>query len=173
MPRTNAKRLDAGIDAGAPGGACLGPGSAGPFVFWVGAVCGAAAMYFLDPARGRRRRHVLRDRVAHAGRVALSRGRRRYADARNHIMGVVHEARTIGRPEDVPDDVLEARVRAEIGHVAHHLRRVEVAANDGVVTLRGTAPEEDVPRVAERARHVRGVAALVTRLTSVEPRAAA
>src|SRR5688500_2164523 len=31
---------------------------------------GAALMYFLDPERGTRRRHLVRDQVVHAGRVA-------------------------------------------------------------------------------------------------------
>lgn len=40
-------------------------------LFWVG--LGAAAMYYLDPDQGRRRRSLVRDRLSHARRAIRER----------------------------------------------------------------------------------------------------
>src|SRR5688572_20961618 len=84
--------------------------------FLIGAGIGAAIMYFLDPNRGARRRHLVYDR---AGRT-LREGRRQLYDVKenvkNHALGKVREAKKLLRSENVEDERLVERVRAELGH---------------------------------------------------------
>lgn len=60
---------------------------------------GVAAMYLLDPERGRRRRALLRDQVAHARRVLSERAGSKARDLSNRAHGLAAEARRI--PEGV------------------------------------------------------------------------
>lgn len=129
-----------------------------------GALLGAAAMYFLDPDRGRRRRAQARDRLIHlrvAADDALDTGLR---DLRNRARGVV--ARTAGRVGDaeVSDDVLASRVRAVLGRVTSHPSAVEVRACQGVVELSGPVLAREVERLREAVEGVRGVENVIDRL---------
>jgi hypothetical protein len=54
---------------------------------------GAAAMYFLDPESGRRRRALLRDKVAHYRKEGRAYARGTSKDLRNRAHGLVAEAR--------------------------------------------------------------------------------
>ena len=57
----------------------------------------------------------------------------------------------------VDDDQLTERVRAELGHKVSSLSALEVTARDGVVTLAGRIPREELPDALATARKVRGV----------------
>src|SRR5215510_227962 len=81
---------------------------------------GAALMYLLDPDRGARRRALARDKAVHFGRVAGERLGARSRDLRNRARGLAARTRR-AKPEETPgDDVLEARMRSEIGRAARH-----------------------------------------------------
>ncbi len=61
-----------------------------------GAATGAAALYFLDPDEGRRRRALVRDRTRHLARVARDEIERDWRDARNRLRGMTAKARRVG-----------------------------------------------------------------------------
>jgi osmotically-inducible protein OsmY len=110
-----------------------------------------------DPARGRGRRAVVRDKmvsVAHAVGDAVETTSR---DVGNRTRGVVAELRARRSREPVSDEVLVERVRASLGGVVRHPGSVEVMANDGDVTLRGVVLRDEAPRLLRRVRAVRGV----------------
>lgn len=121
---------------------------------------GAAAMYLLDPERGRRRRHLLADQFARGGRVAgdaISTTRR---DLANRTRGVAATVRGRVKKEerDVADDVVIAeRVRAELGRVVSHPGAIEVTVESGRVTLSGPVLEREADKLIARVRAVRGV----------------
>ena len=67
------------------------------FAFALGAVCGGALMFILDPEAGRRRRALAQDQVTHARHQFGELGedaRGRAQDLRNRATGTVHEARS-------------------------------------------------------------------------------
>lgn len=118
---------------------------------------GATLMYLLDPDRGNRRRALLRDKLTwctnKTGMYLGKAGR----DARNRAQGLVAEARNAFRREEVSDDVLVARVKAELGRHAVHHRALEITASGGRVTLRGPALSAEVDELLRAVSKVRGV----------------
>lgn len=121
---------------------------------------GAALMYILDPKRGARRRALLRDQASSALRTGRREFRRRTEDLKHRAEGAVAELR--GRLRErkdgtVDDEQLAERVRAELGHKVHHTSALEVSAQDGIVTLAGMIPREELPDALATARKVRGV----------------
>lgn len=125
-----------------------------------------AAMFFLDPQSGRRRRAMVRDKTVRAanetGTFLRTTGRR--LSNRGH--GLVHEAtdRVTGRHSPASDRQLAARVSAELGHLQTG-RSVTVDAEHGTVYLRGTVSPDDAPRLVSAASSVRGVSNVVNFLT--------
>ena len=128
---------------------------------------GAALMYFLDPDRGARRRHLVGDQVASIARKSAERARAATENARNHATGRVAELKGRVRDEEVSDPQLEARVRAELGHHVEHVRPIEVHAENGVVTLRGAIPEAELSTVVATVSSVRGVVQVENQLQPV------
>jgi osmotically-inducible protein OsmY len=135
--------------------------------FVSGLIVGAGLMYVLDPARGKRRRALLRDQMVHAAHELEDVGERtagKSQDLRNRARGAVAETRTRLRREDVDDSVLEARVRAEIGRVVSNPGAIQVAAEEGHVTLSGPVLEHEVEELLSSASSVRGVGEVENRL---------
>jgi BON domain-containing protein len=130
---------------------------------------GAGLAYFLDPQSGRRRRHVLRDRVAALVRRGGRHSVRRAKYVAGHAEGVVAEAAgVVRRPEDEADDATvkdrilsQAFREAGVGTGA-----VAVDVSNGVATLRGTLDSIDLAHdLIERVRAVPGVQTVTPRLT--------
>jgi len=127
----------------------------------VGAVgLGAALMYFFDPDRGRRRRALIRDKVEAAGNTLSDKADKLGRDISNRASGMVAEAKSILRHEDVSDDVLVDRVRSRLGRMPVDMGVLDVSAENGVVTLKGRILESELPRVLRAAKFVRGVKAI-------------
>lgn len=126
---------------------------------------GAALMYLLDRAQGRRRRALLRDRavqVLHRAGEALGTTAR---DTRQRAMGAVAEARTRVSGADEPSDqVLVDRVRAAMGRVVSHPSSITVTAHGGHVVLSGPILASEVNELLAGVREVRGVATVENRL---------
>jgi BON domain len=122
---------------------------------------GAVTAYFLDPPNGKRRRHVLRDRlwrlVRRTGRL-LSR-KAKYEAGR--AQGLVAEARTTIAPSDVATDdtTVKQRILSDaLRDVPVSTKKVEVDVRDGVATLRGEVPTQTlVDELVKRVRNVPGV----------------
>jgi uncharacterized membrane protein len=125
---------------------------------------GAGLMYLLDPRTGARRRALLRDRVAHGihkskdGLSATSR------DLAHRSSGVAASVTSRFTSEEVPGDVLTARVRAKLGRLVSHPHAIHVESRDGRVTLRGPVLAREAHRLRTGVRRVRGVAAVIDEL---------
>jgi len=123
---------------------------------FVGASLGAALMFVFDPARGARRRALVRDKTARvlrrSGRAIHDQGE----DIGNRLAGTAAEIRARG---SVPptNNQLEARVRAELGHHVEHAKAIQVLADDGYVTLRGNVLRDELEDVLSTVRDVLGV----------------
>lgn len=133
-------------------------------VFAVGAATGASLTYLFDPARGRRRRALMRDqgvRLEHRSVDAADTVRR---DLRNRARGICIDARKRLTPMFVTDDVLRERVRARIGRVVSHPHAIEVDVSLGLVKLRGPVLASEVERLASAVSRMRGVIGVVNDL---------
>lgn len=126
-------------------------------VLVVGLAAGAGLAYLFDPADGKRRRSVLRDRTLATGRRAARRGAAQASYAEGKAEGAVRAATTAPRPAD--DQTLADRVRSEIFRRPEAPKgSVNVGVVDGVVTLRGEVEEPaEIQRLVEDARTVAGV----------------
>ena len=132
--------------------------STGLVALLAGLGIGAALMYLLDPGRGARRRSLIRDKAARASRATGRELIERAQDMKNRAQGHVAELRgRFGGDDQLDDDQLVARVRAELGHRVDRARSVEIAAQKGEVTIRGQVPPDGVDDIVAAVRGVRGV----------------
>lgn len=125
---------------------------------------GAALMYLLDPDRGARRRALARDKARHFGRITGERLGARSRDLRNRAQGVAARIRREKTEEPPSDDVLEARVRAEIGREIRNPGAVHVSARGGRVTLTGPVLAEEKETLVACVASVAGVEDVEDRL---------
>ena len=130
----------------------------------LGAAVGAGLMYLMDPDKGRRRRALMADKLNSAGHATTDAVARTGRDAKNRAKGMLHENKRRLAGEEVPDDVLVERVRAELGHVVDNAQSVTVTALGGRVTLSGTVAEDRVDELVSRVGKVGGVAGVENRL---------
>jgi uncharacterized membrane protein len=137
-------------------------------LFLGAAAAGAISMYLLDPDHGRRRRAVMRDRLA-SGMSRLDDATTVASrDLRNRARGVVHEVRSRFTQEEVPDEILCERVRSRLGWAVSHPGAIEVSALAGRVTLSGAVLEREYVRLLRTVWAVRAVADVEDRLAVYE-----
>lgn len=128
------------------------------FTSWLrGLALGAGFMYFLDPARGNRRRALVRDQVVSMWTDFDGAVEAAVQDVGNRAEGWVAEAKAQLQGGDATDQVLERRVRAELGRISRHPGAIQVDASRGRVTLSGPILKREVGRVMESVSSVRGV----------------
>jgi len=121
---------------------------------------GALVMFYLDPATGRRRRALVRDRAAATGHDAGRFARAKSKRAADRVRGLV--ARTRGRwsHQAIDDDRLEARVRSQLGRLVDRPHGVEVRVRDGCVTLGGFAAVHEIADLTDRVASMHGIASV-------------
>ncbi|MBC8107118.1 MAG: YtxH domain-containing protein [Anaerolineae bacterium] len=119
---------------------------------------GAGLLWMFDPRLGRSRRTWLRDKGMHWMRESGDFFRYAGTHAANRIRGTVAETRGYFRGNEPVDDAkLSARIRSELGRVVEDAHAVEVVAQDGYITLRGTADGAEITSVASLILGIRGV----------------
>src|SRR5215207_10566308 len=116
---------------------------------------GATAMYFLDPQRGRRRRHVMSDKFVHAAKEARGAVGSTSRDLQNRAEGLAAVARRLRR-DRTDDEVLVERVRAALGRSVSHPGAIDVSAAQGRVTLRGQVLAGEADDLVASVARVRG-----------------
>lgn len=132
--------------------------------FLCGAAIGAGLMYLYDSEMGKRRRALLRDQWVRLGNVTEGTSGDVGQDLGNRLRGLVAAVQGRLTPEQVPDDVLAARVRANLGRVASHPGAITVTANNGAVALSGPILAGETVRLLASTRLVRGVKVVDNRL---------
>lgn len=134
------------------------------WMFLSGVWAGVVLMFMLDPDRGRRRRALTRDKMVWAARKTRDGAAATARDVRNRMTGLAAEARSQADGEQPSDEVLVARVRAELGRVCSHPRPIEVASRDGDVTLSGPILAAEADDVLSHVARVDGVRHVENRL---------
>jgi len=138
--------------------------SAGTFLAGFGA--GAVFAALADPRRGAARRAKLRDKAIslfhQAGREAVRQSRNLSRRAQGTAYEVLHAG------EQVDDDVLVERVRAQIGRPVSHARAIHVSAREGEVTLSGQILRSELEQLLYCVSRIRGVKAVHNALDVLE-----
>ena len=118
---------------------------------------GAAAMYFLDPVAGNRRRALVRDKGVAARHDVEDFARTSSKRAADKVHGAVSETRTALSRAPVGDAQLRERIRTRLGRLVDQPGDIEVDVLAGQVVLRGTAAAEEIDDVLETVSAMRGV----------------
>lgn len=126
---------------------------------------GAAAMYYLDPVQGRRRRALLRDRAVRTGHVLEDYSAKEVKDLRNRSLGLVAGLRTRLARETASDPQLNDRVRSHLGHLVLHPGAIDTEVREGCVCLTGDVLAREVPRLVAGVAAIPGVKSVDNRLT--------
>jgi uncharacterized membrane protein len=125
-------------------------------------------MFWLDPATGRRRRAIVRDRIGSIGsdlsEVVGAAGR----DGEHRSRGIGARVGSLFGRGEVSDEVLTERVRAALGRAVSHPRAIDVSTANGSVTLNGTVLERERAELLDVVCSVRGVGEIADELTGYE-----
>jgi hypothetical protein len=128
-----------------------------PLLFGAGLGLGTAAMFLLDPDRGKRRRALVRDKFALATRMTGECMEVTGRDLRNRTLGTLKAIQSRLSSEQPDDAVLVDRVRSKIGRVVSHPSAIQVTAQDGNVTLAGPILANEAPHLLTCVSWVPGV----------------
>lgn len=118
---------------------------------------GATLMYMVDPDRGKRRRALMRDKLARASHKVPDAISATARDISNRVQGMAAQATSAFSSEDVSAEVLVARVRSKLGRIVSHPSSIEVAANQGRVVLSGPILAHETNDLLTCVRAVPGV----------------
>jgi hypothetical protein len=129
---------------------------------------GAAAMYYLDPETGRRRRALVRDKGAAAGRDLKDSARATGRHASNKMRGAVAKVESGMDDAPVTDELLQAQIRSKLGRTVERPGDVEVEVNDGHVVLSGSASAGEVDSLARTVAGMQGVSDVENRISGNE-----
>lgn len=126
-------------------------------LFGTGLGIGTAAMFLLDPDRGKRRRALVRDKFALATRKTGECMEVTARDLRNRTRGTIAAIQSRLSSEQPDDSVLVDRVRAKVGRIVSHPAAIDVSAQDGDVTLGGPILAHEVPHLLSCVKWIHGV----------------
>jgi len=123
---------------------------------------GAAAMYFLDPDRGTRRRAIAADKFRSSARRVSQSSSASRKDLANRGRGLWIETKHLFDRSEAPDAVVEQRIRSKIGRVVSYPHWIRVSANHGKIKLSGQIVADEIPKLLRSVKRVPGVNEVVT-----------
>ena len=126
-------------------------------LFLGGLGLGAGLMYFLDPTYGKRRRVVARDQLLGAANDISECLEVTWTDVAQRAQGFAAETSALCSADHASDEVIEARVRAKMGHCVSHPSAIHVSVENGRVTLEGAVRDDEAADLVSAVRAVRGV----------------
>ncbi len=132
--------------------------------FGAGLGMGTVAMYVLDPDRGKRRRALLRDKLAAATKKTGKGIEITARDFRNRAQGIAASIQSRFSSAETDDAVLVDRVRSKLGRIVSHPRAIEVASENNNVTLSGPILEAEVDNLLTCVRQIRGINSVANNL---------
>jgi len=125
---------------------------------------GATSMFLLDPARGARRRALIRDKMVRVQRRTVEAAGATWRDVGNRIVGFRSHAQTARSSRPVDDATLVERVKSALGRVTAHHRGISVSVLNQHVTVRGDALASEAGAIVRAVARVRGVAGVQNNL---------
>lgn len=141
---------------------------------WLGGIAlGAIAMYLADPNQGRRRRALVQDKMRSLSHKTSGAVSAAMHDAGNRLSGIQAQANRMmsqgARSKPIDNHVLEARVRSKLGRAMMNSHFIDVAADAGSVTLKGSVPPDDKQHVVTLVRSIPGVLEVRDKLDAIAP----
>jgi hypothetical protein len=122
---------------------------------------GGLLVFFMDPERGRRRRHMIRDMAMARVRRASRSIRGIWRGAAAETYGVSHRiVHLVPKETEVPDDeTLRQRVESQLFRDRHIPKgHLNITAEHGMIILRGElANPLEIAQLEERVRRIPGV----------------
>jgi len=137
---------------------------------------GAVTMYLLDPRLGLRRRSVLKDRIVSTLRDLQRQSGKMSRNLTYRSRGLFHKIgdRIQAGRQNIPDTVLEARIRSKIGRqLRNHPHTFEVIVDQGNVLLDGTVSDALYQRINPVIRRIPGVHSVKRSQQLFQPKSAA
>lgn len=122
-----------------------------------GTVIGAGLMYFFDPEKGKRRQAEVRNQWNKFQNTTTSQAEAIAKDSLNRARGSAIETIQHFASDPVTDEILVARVRAELGHYVSQPGAVTVTADEGIVILQGTVSAQEVQPFVAKVRSMAGI----------------
>lgn len=128
----------------------------------------AAAVYYLDPEMGRRRRAMVRDKFDSMSHDASDYARATGKRAAERVKDLTASARASfssghSQPQD-GDRQLRDRIRAQLDRLVSHPQAIEVVVNQGSASLRGQVLASERDRLMSSVQAMPGVAHIDDRL---------
>lgn len=124
----------------------------------IGLGVGAGLMYIFDPDRGKRRRAQACDAVTHCLHVTEKALGKTARDFNHRLTGVGAEMSSLFRSDEPSDEVLVARIRAQVGRAVSHPHAVHVDSHEGKVILSGVVLAHEADALRKAVRNTQGVA---------------
>lgn len=121
-------------------------------------------MYLLDPQMGNRRRALIRDKCIHAIKLTEEGIATTWRDARNRAYGTIASLRSALNRPAAGDEVVTERVRSELGFLVNHPSSISVEVKDGQVRLFGPILANEVDRLLNAIKKIKGVRSVESRL---------
>jgi uncharacterized membrane protein len=129
------------------------------------AAVGAVASYFLDRERGHTRRAAFATKAKNLGTNFADGAVKSARDSWHHVAGTAQQAWFNLARNPWPEDRTQVeRIRSRMGRIVSHPHKVHVISDDGVVTLWGTASEEEIRRLAHVVQAMPGVREVINHL---------
>jgi hypothetical protein len=125
--------------------------------FAAGLGVGSGLIYVLDPQLGKRRRALLRDKLLWLQRKSGNCVDVTARDLSNRASGIAANIQSRFTSEEVNDDIVVERVRANLGRIVSHPSAIEVMSQGGNVTLSGPILEEEVTDLLSCVKRIPGV----------------
>ena len=132
--------------------------------FGAGLGIGTGVMYLLDPDRGKRRRALLGDKFASATKKTGEGIETTVRDISNRARGIATGIQSKFTAGETDDAVLVDRVRSKLGRIVSHPGAIEVASENGNVTLKGPILEDEMESLLKCVKGIQGVNQLVDHL---------
>lgn len=128
-------------------------------IFVLSAATSATLIYFLDARAGARRRSTLADKIIHWGRVGVHRANRQFRYFMNRTYGRSYEIgkSLLSNADEISDDILVERIRSKVGRILAHPKMLRIDSDQGRIRLSGYALTQEIPRLYQLVRRVRGV----------------
>jgi hypothetical protein len=130
----------------------------------LGAGIGVTSMFLLDPARGARRRALIRKKVSFARRKTMDAAGATWRDMSNRMYGLQARGRSLFVREAIDDATLKERVKTALGRVTTHPRAISVSVDNRCVRLSGDALASEARSIVSAVSRVRGVAKVQSNL---------
>jgi uncharacterized membrane protein len=118
---------------------------------------GAGLMYFLDPDLGDKRKAMVRDRLTRMQNQGDEAVEAAVNDMRNRVRGILSNGMAMVSEENLPDQAVEARIRARMGLLARHPGDVMLTVQNGRVALEGNMLQNEVEGFVSGIQRMKGV----------------